>query len=55
MMDDDALYENTKMLDKDLKYLIKINGSNISLEKRTSEIKKWLYTVLQEELSQHIL
>jgi hypothetical protein len=55
MMDDDALYENTKMLDKDLKYLIKINGSNISLEKRTSEIKKWLYTILQEELTEHIL
>jgi hypothetical protein len=54
-MDDDALYENTKMLDKDLKYLIKINGSNISLEKRTSEIKKWLYTVLQEELGDNIL
>jgi hypothetical protein len=55
MMDDDALYKNTKMLDKDLKYLIKINGSNISLEKRTSEIKKWLYTILQEELGDNIL
>jgi hypothetical protein len=55
MMDDNQVYENTQMLDKDLKYLIKINGSNISLEKRTSEIKKWLYTVLQEEFTEHIL
>jgi hypothetical protein len=53
-MDDDAIYHHTQMLDNDLKYLTKINGSNISFEKRSAEIKKWLYTILQQEFGDNI-
>jgi hypothetical protein len=53
-MDEDALIANNRLLDNDLKYLIKINGSNISLEKRSSEIKKWMFSILQEELGDNV-
>jgi hypothetical protein len=43
------IVDNEMMKDKEIEYMVKINGSKISLEKRTAEIKKWMFSILQEE------
>jgi len=37
--------------DEEIMYMIKVNGSNVSDEKRASDIKKWLITTLEEDLN----
>ena len=39
-----------KLKDEELVYMIKINGSKISMEKRCTDIKKRLYSLLEENL-----
>ena len=39
-----------KLKDEELSYMIKINGTKISMEKRCTDIKKRLYTLLEENL-----
>jgi Holliday junction resolvase len=36
--------------DQEINYMIKINGSKISMEKRILDIKKWLYNILEENI-----
>lgn len=33
-----------------LRYMIKINGSRVSMEKRVSEIRRWLLPRLEENI-----
>ena len=37
--------------DEEIMYMIKVNGSNVSDEKRASDVKKWLITTLEEDLN----
>ena len=43
------------MKDREIEYMIKINGSKIPLEKRIMEIKKWMFSTLQEDIYEHII
>jgi hypothetical protein len=42
---------NEEKKDEEIMYMIKVNGSNVSDEKRASDIKKWLITTLEEDLN----
>ena len=43
------------MKDREIEYMIKINGSKIPLEKRIAELKKWMFSTLQEDIYEHII
>jgi len=45
-----AISQSEEKKDEEIMYMIKINGSNVSDEKRASDIKKWLITTLEEDL-----
>lgn len=47
--------DDISMQDKEIDYMIKINGCKIPLEKRVLEIKKWLFSILQEDIYEHII
>ena len=42
----DAIEMNDNLKELELQYMMKINGSKVSNEKRCTEIKKWLYSKL---------
>lgn len=46
----DRISKSEKLKDDEIMYMIKINGSKISMEKRCTEIKKRLYSLLEENL-----
>ena len=46
-----AISLNEERKDEEIMYMIKVNGSNVSDEKRASDIKKWLITTLEEDLN----
>lgn len=39
-----------RMKDKEIHYMMKVNGSKISSEKRTDIVKKWLYEKVEQKL-----
>ena len=46
-----AISQSEERKDEEIMYMIKVNGSSVSDEKRASEIKKWLITTLEEDLN----
>jgi hypothetical protein len=46
-----AISQSEERKDEEIMYMIKVNGSNVSDEKRASDIKKWLITTLEEDLN----
>jgi hypothetical protein len=46
---EEAISASEDMQDKIIQYMIKINGSKISNEKRWNELKKWLSTKIEED------
>jgi hypothetical protein len=48
-----AISESEDMKDKEILYMIKVNGSRVPEEKRTSDIKKWLTATLEEDLDMY--
>ena len=48
---EEAISQSEERKDEEIMYMIKINGSNVSDEKRASDIKKWLVTTLEEDLN----
>jgi len=47
--------DDESMKDREIEYMIKINGSKIPLEKRMYELKKWMFSTLQEDIYEHII
>ncbi len=46
---------NDNLKDVELQYMMKINGNKVSNEKRTAEIKKWLYSKLSQTIDPSML
>jgi len=49
--DDEENTPNETLKDKELNYMIKINGMKMTQDKRASEVRKWLFPLLEENLS----
>lgn len=48
-----AISESEEKKDQEILYMIKVNGSKVSDEKRASDIKKWLIATLEEDLEMY--
>ena len=46
-----VISQSEEKKDEEIIYMIKVNGSSVSDEKRASDIKKWLITTLEEDLN----
>lgn len=46
--------QSEELKDREIMYMIKINGSKITLERRTADVKKWMFSHIEENLEKTV-